>query len=225
MVNTASRPSAARGSLRVVASNETATAPFSDEELLAALESGNVAVVRHLYDHLIGVVDSTLCRLLRERGPDHDDLAQTALEQIMITLSKKRFAGACSLASWAAAVTTNVALNAIRSRVRERRVIDRTGDPVFAIEMRRSGDDVERQADAQRRIDRLRMHLTKMKHDKAETLILHDVLGYELAEVAVLTGVTVAAVQSRLFRARRELESAILRDRALDARRERHGSP
>jgi RNA polymerase sigma-70 factor (ECF subfamily) len=216
VVNPASLPSAARSSLRVVSGGEAGTVSFSDEQLIEAFESGDTRVARHLYDRLIGVVDSTLCRLLRERGPDHDDLVQTAFEQIMITLSKKRFARACSLASWAGAVTTNVALNALRSRIRERRVIDRTDDPVFPIEMRRSGDDVERQVDARRRIDRVRVHLTGMNPDKAETLILHDVLGYGLSEVSVLTGASVAAVQSRLFRARRELESAISRDQALE---------
>ena len=35
-------------------------------------------------------------------------------------------------------------------------------------------------------------------------LVLHDVLGHNLAEVAEMSGITVAAAQSRLVRGRRE---------------------
>jgi RNA polymerase sigma-70 factor (ECF subfamily) len=40
---------------------------------------------------------------------------------------------------------------------------------------------------------------------RAEAVFLHDVLGHELAEIAVITGATVAAAQSRLVRGRKEL--------------------
>jgi DNA-directed RNA polymerase specialized sigma24 family protein len=36
-------------------------------------------------------------------------------------------------------------------------------------------------------------------------LLLHDVVGHELTEIAALTGASVAAVQSRLVRGRHEL--------------------
>ena len=49
---------------------------------------------------------------------------------------------------------------------------------------------------------------------KAEALFLHDALGHDLAEVALLTGVSVAAAQSRLVRARKDLLARIERNRA-----------
>jgi len=48
-----------------------------------------------------------------------------------------------------------------------------------------------------------------MAPEKAETLFLHDVEGLDLAEIATLTRVTVAAAQSRLVRARKELEERV----------------
>jgi DNA-directed RNA polymerase specialized sigma24 family protein len=44
-----------------------------------------------------------------------------------------------------------------------------------------------------------------MSPKKAMVLVLHDVLGHELAEVSVMLGISVSAAQSRLVRGRRDL--------------------
>jgi DNA-directed RNA polymerase specialized sigma24 family protein len=44
-----------------------------------------------------------------------------------------------------------------------------------------------------------------MNADQAQTMVLHDVLGYGLVEVAAIMGVTVAAAQRRLSRGHQEL--------------------
>ncbi len=44
-----------------------------------------------------------------------------------------------------------------------------------------------------------------MNADQAQTLLLHDVLGHGLVEVASMMGVTVAAAQRRLSRGHQEL--------------------
>jgi DNA-directed RNA polymerase specialized sigma24 family protein len=59
--------------------------------------------------------------------------------------------------------------------------------------------------EVRRRAEWLRRALAELPTSHAETIILHDVLGHSLPEVARLTGVTVAAAQSRLCRGRRRL--------------------
>jgi DNA-directed RNA polymerase specialized sigma24 family protein len=54
-------------------------------------------------------------------------------------------------------------------------------------------------------LDRVRRQLALMKPTRAEVLVLHDVHGYHLAEIATMMGLTVSATQSRLVRGRREL--------------------
>jgi len=181
----------------------------SDEKLIEAFENGDRQVAGKLYDKLIGIVDCTLYRILGARGHDHDDLVQSAFEQIILTLARRRFARACSLSSWAGTVTTHLALNVLRARTRERSVIDRQQDPALEAPSRRPDDDVERAAGTREELARLREHLARIKPEKAEALILHDVLGHELAEVAVLTGVSITAAQSRLLRGRRELQRRV----------------
>jgi RNA polymerase sigma-70 factor (ECF subfamily) len=120
-----------------------------------------------------------------------DLLVQASFEQIIKTLATRRFARACSLKTWAASVATNVGLNALRSRRRERRIVDRGDSAEAAAATRATHDNPERDAALRREVDELRVHLAQMSAERAETLLLHEVLGYDLAEIAALTGVSI----------------------------------
>jgi RNA polymerase sigma-70 factor (ECF subfamily) len=134
---------------------------------------------------------------------------QSAFEQIVLTLSSRRFARACSLSSWASSVTAHVAFNALRSRTRERRVLDRGRDGEHEANSRSSTVDLEREAGIREALASVRLHLADMNEARATTMFLHDVMGHELSEIAVLMGVSVAAAQSRLVRGRKELRQRI----------------
>ena len=187
-------------------------APISDEQLIAAVQRGDSRVADELYRRLASVVDRTLYKILGRREPDHDDIVQTAFEQVVLTLARQQFAGACSLETWAARVAGHVGLNALRSRRRERRWIDRTSEGPLAPERQPSRHDSERAIEARSRLEQVRRHLAAMKPDQAETLFLHDGLGHDLAEIAMMTGASVAAAQSRLVRGRKELFKRLDRD-------------
>ncbi|MBK8999636.1 MAG: RNA polymerase sigma factor [Myxococcales bacterium] len=180
-----------------------ARAPLGDAEIIEAVVCGDGAVSGELYDRLVTTVDQTLYRVLGRRESDHEDLVQSAFEQIVKTLANRRFAGACSLRTWASSVATHVGLNALRSRRRERGVFDRS--EVDAPESTAGIDNPEREATLRRELDRVRAQLAEMSPARAEALLLHDVLGHDLAEIAALTGVSIAAAQSRLVRGRHEL--------------------
>lgn len=193
--------------LRVVpgTKGDDGVSPVTDAELVLALRNGESAKAALLYDRLIHVVDRTLVRILGRREQDHDDLVQSVFEQIIVALTRGRFAGACSLSGWAAAVACNHALNVLRSRVRERKVVDRSYDAEIEGAGASVPIDVERQLGARSELLRVRGELSQMNQDRATALLLYDVFGHELAEIAVLTNVSVSAAQSRLVRGRKEL--------------------
>ncbi len=168
------------------------------------MRSGDHRVAQELYDRLFSVVDHTLYRVFGRRETDHDDLVQAAFEQIVVTLSRRSFARACSLRTWASTVTSHVALNALRSRRRERKVVDRSQE--VASDLGAARDNPERDTDVRHMLETVRGQLAQMKPDRATAVFLHDVLGHELAEIALMQNITVAAAQSRLVRGRKELE-------------------
>jgi RNA polymerase sigma-70 factor (ECF subfamily) len=193
-----------RPPLRLLPGGSEAAAPApTDEELIEAVQRGDHRVAGLLYDRLVGVVDHTLFRVFGRREADHDDLVQSVFEQIIVTLSRRSYARACSLKTWASSIASHVGFNALRSRRRERRVLDRDASIDNASVPTRV--DTEGTAQARVELDRVRRQLVSMRPEQSQTVFLHDVLGHELAEIALMMRVSVAAAQSRLVRGRREL--------------------
>jgi RNA polymerase sigma-70 factor, ECF subfamily len=200
--------SVSKAPLRLVAptAREGVDAP-DDEELILAVQRGDRQVASALYDRLIRVVDHTVYRVFGRREVDHDDLVQMVFEQIIVTLSRRSYARACNLRTWASSIASHVAFNALRSRRRERKVMDRDAPPDS--ETYASRADAEREAAVRSDLRLVRATLVDMKPQYAETVFLHDVLGHELAEIALMMRVSVAAAQSRLVRGRKDLHKRL----------------
>lgn len=201
--------------LRVVRAPQAAEASpaLSDDELLEGLIRGDRALGSELCRRMTRVVDGTLYRVIGRRAEDHDDLVQTAFEQIVLTLSRGKFSRECSLTTWASAITCNVALHAIRRRRTERRIFEESSDTEQLLLRAATNSDPESHAGSREELVRVRGHLSRMSEKLARTLLLHDMLGCGLAETATITGVSMAAAQSRLVRGRKELSTRMKRDR------------
>ena len=176
-----------------------------DQALVDAAARGDTKVAGKLYERLIGVVNRSLFRIFGRRESNHDDLVQATFEQIIVTLAKGRFGGPCNLSAWASSVTWHVALKSLRSQRRERRVLSWGEDPGKEMSVPAPHSDVEQSIALRKDIAQIRAELVEMDPSKAETFLLHDVFGHDLAEIAVLTNVSVSAAQSRLVRGRKEL--------------------
>jgi RNA polymerase sigma-70 factor (ECF subfamily) len=181
----------------------------ADEELLGAVLRGDSGVVEAFYDRVRPEVERTIRRLLGTADLDREDMVQQAFAEILGTLHT--FRGACTLESWVHAVAAHVVYKHIRRRRLERRFFDGGGDADARPEPR-SASRPAAEAIVRQAIQRLRDHFRKLGESKAATILLHDGCGYDLRETASMTGVTVAAAQTRLVRGRRELHKRIARD-------------
>jgi RNA polymerase sigma factor (sigma-70 family) len=158
-----------------------------------------------LYDALLPAVLGALRRILRDPSRDYDDLVQTTFERIVRVLIRDKRPPAANLSAWAAAIAAHVALDTLRAKVRERKVFARELPEQERESGAAAGPDVEGRLEARRQLLSVQGHLARMKPERAQMLLLHDVLGHDLAETAAIAGVSVAAAQKRLWRAREEL--------------------
>ena len=181
----------------------------SDEEICRCLQAGESWAADAVYERIVNVVDAALYRLLGVGDQEREDLAQQAMERVISTIASGRYMRDCSLTSWATLITQHLAIDAMRSRMRDRKVFDRHVG-TDAVELVADGQrTAEHFVESQRRAQRLRGALAAIPTTNAEAVVLHDVLGHNLAEIARLTGVSVAAAQSRLVRGRRKVMRAL----------------
>lgn len=176
------------------------TKAIDDAALLKDLRAGNREAAGALYDLLRAPIDNTLRRVLHHRGPDFEDHVQVTFERILRGLAEGRFEGRSSLKTWACAIASHVALDALRRKQRDRARLHELPEQ----DLLPAGGQTDRRLESLNELKRVQGILADMKPQLSETLILHDVLGYKLSEIGSLKNVSDSATQSRLHRARKE---------------------
>jgi RNA polymerase sigma-70 factor, ECF subfamily len=192
--------------LRLVRPEPVPRPTLDDSELLAAVRAGDQAAATALHDRVSAPIDRALVRVLGGRDRDHDELAQNTMIELVGSID--RFRGECSLDTWVSRIAAHIAYKAIRRRKVERRILEQRSDFDDAL----APDDLDRGVVDRGLLGRVRAHLSAMDEAKAWTLVLHDVCGYDLREIAQITEVSVSAAQTRLSRGRRELHERLLAD-------------
>jgi RNA polymerase sigma factor (sigma-70 family) len=198
-----------------------ARAPLDDRVLVNAVQAGDVTVASSLCDRVGPQVDRTIRRLLGSRDADRDDVAQIALIELVSTIGHYR--GDCSLDSWAQTVTSHVVFKHIRRRQLERNIFTDLLAEDVPEPSRAAQPDVR--SSTRELLARVATHLDVMIAARAWAFVMHDVLGYDLREIAGMTKTSVAATQSRLVRGRRELHNRISADPTLVELMERMEEP
>jgi RNA polymerase sigma-70 factor (ECF subfamily) len=185
-----------------------------DSQLLAALRHGDSRTAALFYDRMRPVIDRTVGRLLGARDPDREDLAQLALIELVRTID--RYRGDCPLDAWASTISAHIVYKHIRRRQLERRLFQ------GALELETPASPA-RDVVMGNLVGRIGEHLAGMDQARSWAVVLHDVHGYELKEMAAIMSCSVAAAQTRLSRGRRELHERIAADPELAGALERGG--
>ena len=194
---------------------------LDDDAIVRGVPKGDPAAILALYDRARSIVDRTIYRVLGRHDHEHDDLAQLSMIQLVDSFANYR--RECSLDTWISRVTAFTVMKELPKRKTRRGVFSDTevDDAMVA-----SSNDVERQVVCRDSLARIREHLDALDPAKSWAVVLHDVCGYDLEEIAKITEVSVAAAQTRLSRGRRELHARIANDPELaDMLRERARKP
>lgn len=179
-------------------------APSTKERrLVAAVQSGDASAAAGLHDALRPSIERALRRVLRSDLAEFEDLVQITFERVIRSLAEETFAGRCSLSTWAYSIAVHVAMDWVRSRATEQRLLEAIS--VQAVDQHGYSRGFERQLEARAEMRRLQGVLHRMKWVSVKALLLHDVYDHSVPEVARLMGISVSAAESRLRRARVEL--------------------
>ena len=162
------------------------------------------------------VVEGVLRREIGANDHEYDDLVQSSLERVLTTIGAGKFRGDCPVQKWAATVARCVAVDAIRERTRDRLLFDRSEDSSSLSGLPATDGGPEHLAEMHGALEELERALGRLPAPKAATVYLHDVLGYDLAEIARALGTSVAAAQSRLVRGRQQIFNILRKRRRQD---------
>jgi RNA polymerase sigma-70 factor (ECF subfamily) len=180
---------------------------LDDARLVAAMRNGVAGMAGAFHDRTRPAVEKTVARLLGAADSDWDDVVQVAMIELLRSFNNYR--GECSLDTWACTIAAHSVYKHLRRRGLERSLFA----PEAPVEL--PSQKIRQQPVLRGMVQRVAHHLRAMVYDRAWTFLLHDVHGYSLDEVAAMTGVSVAAAQSRLVRGRRDLHERIAADPGL----------
>jgi RNA polymerase sigma-70 factor (ECF subfamily) len=200
--------------LRLARPGEAAPArQLGDLEIIEGVRAGRGDAAMALYQLVQPAIDATLTQVLGRADGYHDDLCQLALIRIVDSVVESSFAGRCNLKTWANVIASRLALDELRRRRRERSVLAPEESAGSTEVPAPASTNPERRLSERQDLSMLRAALGRLRPAQAEAVLLFDVLGHDLREVAELTGVSVAAAQSHVVRGRQELRRLLHRAR------------
>jgi RNA polymerase sigma-70 factor (ECF subfamily) len=187
---------------------------WPDEAIVRGLRQGDPDAGEQLYDCVERAVHFALIRALGPSDAELRDVTQLVFERLINSIVSGTFAESCSLRSWASLIANRTAIDLLRSRRRERNIFEWRGEAEEPRSFSSVGERPDELVERQRRMTELRDELAALPLKYAEAVVLHDVLGHELSEIAQMVGVSVSAAQSRLVRGRARLQERLSRNAA-----------
>jgi len=176
--------------------------------LIQRVQAGDEIAFRDLVERYQAKVFSIIYGILRNRN-DAEDIAQQVFAKVYFSIPKFDFRS--SLLTWIYKITVNECYDYLRKR-RVRKLVyesDFSEDDVRTMENAQQPVEKVRPVDAtlaQR--DLIMKLLTKISEDDRTLLLLKEVEGHSVEELAEMTGMNQNTIKVKLFRARRKLVKA-----------------
>lgn len=179
-----------------------------DRILLERAREGDL----NAFNDLVVCYQEMLFALVVRMVPDRDQASDCVQEAFFSAFrNMDRFRGG-SVRSWLSRITVNAAMDL--QRLRKRRPAEpypELDDDTWQPPADASADPVTTALETERRVA-LDGALARITDDQRAAIVLFDVEGYDYAEIAAMTGVSLGTVKSRIHRGRLALR-ALLADR------------
>lgn len=163
------------------------------------------AALRQVLEQVSPTLLRVVRRILGVSHPAVEDVLQESLVAFVKALGAYR--AESSLRSYGSRIAVRTAL-AYNRQARERRAWDAEHERT-ELPLAEGSGSPEDAAQAERRRQALRLLLSELPEEQAETFALRIVLGYSLEEVAAATGAPLNTVRSRMRRAREVLKARL----------------
>lgn len=179
--------------------------------LIERVQAGDEIAFRDLVERYQAKVFSIIYGILRNRN-DAEDIAQQVFAKVYFSIPKFDFRS--SLLTWIYKITVNECYDYLRKK-RVRKLVYESD---FTEEDVRTMENTEQTADRVRPVDVTLIQrdlavklLEKLSEDDRTLLLLKEVEGYSVEELAEMTGMNHNTIKVKLFRARQKLVTAAKR--------------
>jgi RNA polymerase sigma-70 factor (ECF subfamily) len=179
--------------------------------LVQRAQGGDEAAFREIVERYQSKVFSIVHGIVRQRN-DVEDIAQQVFAKVYVSL--KNFDFRSSLITWIYKITVNECFDYLRKRKVRKLVYesDLSEDEVRRVENTEPSVDRQSPADATlARRDYVLKLLTRVSEEERMLLMLKEVEGYSVEELAERTGMNENTIKVKLFRARQKLVKAAQR--------------
>jgi RNA polymerase sigma-70 factor (ECF subfamily) len=177
------------------------------EVLLEAARRGDGEAL----DTLLQDVQPQIYRFSLKMCGQRED-AQEVLQETLLAAARtvRGFRGASSVSTWLYAIARSFCIKKRRRSVFAPEIVSLDAQPEAARAVSAAGPDPERELAQHELSDALDSAIGSLDAGPREVLVLRDVEGLSADEVAAVTGLSVAAVKSRLHRARAAVRERLL---------------
>jgi RNA polymerase sigma-70 factor (ECF subfamily) len=183
----------------------------SEGALVSRAQAGDEAAFREIVEHYQSKVFAIIHGIVRQRN-DVEDIAQQVFAKVYLSLRSFDFRS--SLITWIYKITVNECFDYLRKRKVRKLVYesDLSEDEVRRVE--NTEPSVNRQVSAETdlaRRDYVQKLLCRVSEEDRMLLMLKEVEGFSVEELAAKTGMNENTIKVKLFRARQRLVKAAQR--------------
>ena len=176
-----------------------------DRAAMAQLVAGHDAALNALMEHHGQAIYRFLYRLLANEA-DALDLAQETF--VRVYRARHSFRPSGRFSTWLYTIATNLARNHVRWRARHATLS--LDDPDKPIDLADAATGPEGTLEARERLIAVRAAVQKLPEDLREAIVLCEWEDLTMTESAEVLNTTAKAVESRLYRARKQLRESLL---------------